>query len=245
MQLETAVKQFAGQHPTYPGVALAVTSPRLSWVGAAGSTALSSRKPLDPSATFRIASVTKTFTAASILRLVEDGRVGLDDPIAEHLKASTVALLREGGYAVDAMMVRHLLTHTSGLYDYAEDEAFQEFVFTHGRHHWTRAEQVSFAMTHGKPYAPPGQEFHYSDTGYILLGEMLEQITGRGLAAAYRSLLEFNRLKLDETYLETLEPKPRRQSRARISTSKRSTRPASTPRSTSTAAAVSSRPSTT
>jgi D-alanyl-D-alanine carboxypeptidase len=68
-----------------------------------------------------------------------------------HLKPSTVALLRKDGYAVDAMRVRHLLTHTSGLYDYAEDEAFQTFVFTHRRHHWTRDEQVRFAISHGKP----------------------------------------------------------------------------------------------
>jgi D-alanyl-D-alanine carboxypeptidase len=207
-QLELALKKFASRHPTYPGVALAVEAPGLSWLGAAGFASLSSRTSLDPRATFRIASVTKTFTAAAMLRLVEDGRVGLDDPIAQHLKPSTVALLRKGGYAVDTMNVRHLLTHTSGLYDYAEDPAFQEFVLTHGRHHWTRSEQIRFAMTHGKPYAAPGKAFHYSDTGYILLGEMLERVTGRGPAAAYRSLLRFNRLKLDETYLETLEPKP-------------------------------------
>jgi D-alanyl-D-alanine carboxypeptidase len=44
-----------------------------------------------------------------------------------------------------------LLTHTSGLYDYASDPKFVEYVLTHGRHHWTRAEQVRFAMTNGKP----------------------------------------------------------------------------------------------
>ena len=57
--------------------------------------------------------------------------------------------------------------HTSGLYDYASDPKFVEYVLTHGRHHWTRAEQVRFAMRHGKPYAPPGEEFHYADTGYV------------------------------------------------------------------------------
>jgi len=208
VQLDTALEQFASQHPTYPGVAVAVKGRGLTWAGATGSEALSGARPLDPRATFRIASVTKTFTAASMLRLVEDGRLGLDDPVAQHLKSSTVALLRKDGYAVEAMSVRHLLTHTSGLYDYAEDPAFQEFVLTHGRHHWTRAEQVRFAMAHGKPYAPPGQEFHYSDTGYILLGEMLERLTGRSLAGAYRRLLGFDRIGLDETYLETFERRP-------------------------------------
>ena len=64
-------------------------------------------------------------------------------------------------------------------------------------------------MTHGKPYAAPGTEFHYSDTGYVLLGEILERRTGQGLAAAYRSLLSFKRLRLADTYLESLEARPR------------------------------------
>jgi D-alanyl-D-alanine carboxypeptidase len=164
---------------------------------------------LDPRAGFRIASVTKTFTAAAILRLVESGRVGLDDPISKHLSPATLDVLRQGGYDADTILVRHLLTHTSGLYDYASDPAFVQFVLTHGRHHWTRSEQVRFAMTHGKPYAAPGAEFHYSDTGYVLLGEILERTTGGGLARAYRNLLSFKRLGLADTYLESLEPRPR------------------------------------
>jgi D-alanyl-D-alanine carboxypeptidase len=152
--------------------------------------------------------VTKTFTAAAILRLAEEDKLSLDDPIARHLSPATVALLRHGGYDVDAIRVRHLLQHTSGLYDYAEDPAYQTFVVSHPRHRWTRAEQVRFAINHGKPLARPGTSFHYADTGYVLLGEMLERLNGHGLAAAYRTLLHFNQLGLADTYLETLEPKP-------------------------------------
>jgi D-alanyl-D-alanine carboxypeptidase len=207
-ELQAAVNAFATAHPTYPGVLLAVRSPGLSWSGAAGLQALGSKKRLDPAAGFRVASVTKTFTAAAILRLVEDGRIGIDDPISKYLSPATLAALRKDGYDPDAIRVRHLLTHTSGLYDYASDNSFVSYVLTHGRHHWTRPEQVRWAITHGKPYAPPGQEFHYSDTGYVLLGEILERRTGLGLAAAYRRLLRFGSLGLSETYLETLEPRP-------------------------------------
>jgi D-alanyl-D-alanine carboxypeptidase len=199
-RLDAAVARFAKQHPTFPGVALAVASPAVTWTGAAGAIA--------PDASFRMASVTKTFTAAAILRLVEEGRIDLDAPIARYLEPATVALLREDGYDVDAIHVRHLLTHTSGVYDYYEDRAYLPFVLAHRRHRWTRMEQLRFAIKHGRPYGPPGLQFRYSDTDYILLGEMLERVTGRGLAAAYRSLLHFDRLGLHETYLETLEPKP-------------------------------------
>jgi len=208
-RLQAVTAAFSKEHRTYPGVVLAVISPRSRSTSSAGHDALRSSTVLDPHAGFRIASVTKTFTAAAVLRLVESGRVGIDDPIAKHLSPATLDILRQGGYDANAILVRHLLRHTSGLYDYASDPAFVQFVLTHGRHHWSRREQVRFAMTHGKPYALPGAEFHYSDTGYVLLGEILERTTGGGLAHAYRSLLSFKRLGLADTYLESLEPRPR------------------------------------
>jgi D-alanyl-D-alanine carboxypeptidase len=207
-RLAAATDAFAAAHPAFPGVALAVVSPRVQWTGSAGHAALGARAALDPEAGFRIASVTKTFTAAAILRLAEQGRIGLDDPIAEHLAPATLELLRRGGYDADAIHVRHLLMHTTGLYDYASDPGFVEYVLKHGRHHWTRTEQVRFAITHGKPYAAPGREFHYADTGYVLLGEIIERTTGRPLASAFRRLLGFDKLGLSHTYLESLEPQP-------------------------------------
>ena len=207
-QLDQLLDQFARAHPSFPGVALAVRTPTLTWTGSSGVADRATRKPLTAGAGFRIASVTKTFTAAAILRLVEDGKLSLDDPIAHHLSLATVALLRHDGYAVDRIHIRQLLQHTSGLYDYAEDPAYQTFVVSHPRHRWTRAEQVRFAMTHGRPLFPPGTNFHYSDTAYVLLGEMLERLTGNGLASAYRALLRFDKLGLNHTYLETLEARP-------------------------------------
>src|SRR3954470_7241328 len=207
-RLAAATDAFAAARPAYPGVVLAVVSPQLRWTGSAGHPAFGSHAVLDPRAGFRIASVTKTFTAASVLRLVETSRLGLEDPITVHLAPATVALLRSGGYDPEEIHVRHLLMHTSGLYDYASDPKFVEYALTHGRHHWTRAEQVRFAMTHGKPYAPPGKEFHYADTGYVLLGEIVERTTAHSLGSAFRRLLGFEKLGLPHTYLESLEPRP-------------------------------------
>jgi len=210
-RLDAALTHFAAAHPTFPGVAVAIKTPVFEWSGAEGLADRAGHRPLTPDTPFRIASVTKTFTAAAILRLVEEGKLGLEDPIARRLSPSTVAALRRGGYDAGAIRVRELLQHTSGLYDYAEDQAFQTFVVGHPRHRWTRAEQVRFALAHGKPLGPPGAAFHYSDTGYILLGEILERRTGQNLGGAYRSLLGFDRLGLGRTYLETLEPAPPRE----------------------------------
>jgi D-alanyl-D-alanine carboxypeptidase len=208
-ELDRLLERFLSETPTFPGVSLAVRAPGLDWKGSAGLADVGAGRRLKPDATFRIASVTKTLTAAAVLRLVEKGRIGLDDPVARHLSRASVRQLHEGGYDVDATRVRHLLTHTSGLYDYAMDPAYQARVLLEDpQHRWTRAEQIEWAMTHGQPLSAPGEAFNYSDTGYVLLGEMLERRTGGGLAAAYRTLLRFERLDLDETYLETLESRP-------------------------------------
>jgi D-alanyl-D-alanine carboxypeptidase len=207
-RLALLLQRFAHANPSFPGVALAVSAPGLDWTGAAGLSDRAARTPLRPDAGLRIASVTKTFTAAAILRLAEEGKLSLDDPVVRHLGAKSLAILRRGGYDPGAIRVRQLLQHTSGLYDYAESAAYQSYVVAHPGHRWSRDEQVRFAMRHGKPLAAPGREFHYADTGYVLLGEILERTTGHGLAQAYRTLLRFDRLGLDHTYLETLEAAP-------------------------------------
>jgi D-alanyl-D-alanine carboxypeptidase len=109
---------------------------------------------------------------------------------------------------VDSITVRHLLTQTSGIHDYANEERYYAAVLGDPTHRWTRMEQVRAAMEWGQPHFSPGAGYHYSDTGYILLGEMLERLTGQPMAQALRTVLDFQRLGLDETYLETLEPAP-------------------------------------
>lgn len=161
-----------------------------------------------PTATFRIASITKTFTAAATLRLVETGRLSLGASVRQTCSPGTVTALVEGGYDVDAITVQQLLLHDSGLYDYASDERYAAGVGADPSHRWSRAEQIAFAMRHGRPVGAPGVRYAYSDTGYIVLGEILERATGVGLAEAYRTLLRFDRLHLSATWLETLEPVP-------------------------------------
>ena len=117
-------------------------------------------------------------------------------------------LLVNADYQPAAISVRHLLTHTSGIVDYAGSEAFYNQVMAKPQRYWTRTEQVALGLACGKPYGPPGEVYRYSDTGYILLGEIIEQVSGYGLAVALRQLLDYARLGLDSTWLETVEPQP-------------------------------------
>lgn len=198
-----------------PRALLRVKAPRLGvdWAGAAGATgAPGGQQASAPTAdgTLRIASNTKTYVAAAVLRLAEDGRLDLESPVERLLRPATVATLRAGGYRPDAITVRMLLNHTSGLHDYASDDAYLARVMSDPGHRWTRAEQVAWAMSAGAPYGAPAEVYRYSDTGYLLLGEILETVTGRPTPTAVRSTIGFERLGLEATWFETLEPEPAR-----------------------------------
>lgn len=205
--LEGLVRHTAAAEPQAPAVLLHVQAPRLPlrWQGGAGPAANPAGRPA-PS--LRIASNTKTFVAAAVLRLVEDGALELDTPLARLSPPATVATLRAAGYDVDRLTPLMLLQHTGGLRDYATLQVFLDRVSAAPAHRWTRAEQLQLAMNDGPPLAPPGAAFHYSDTGYILLGEVIETVTGQSMPRALVELLSYRRLGINHTWFDTLEPAP-------------------------------------
>ena len=207
-RLRAAMEADLRSDPAIPGEALAVRAPGLKLALAVGDADTATGTPLTPDTPFRIASVTKTFVAAAVLRLVEMHDVDLDAPVTSYLSPESLATLRRGGYDVDRITVRQLLRHTAGLYDYASSDAYDRTNEADPAHRWTPAEQLAFAVDHGAPVARPGETFHYSDTGYVLLGEIIERVTGEPLAAAVRRLLHFERLGLVDTAWERLEPPP-------------------------------------
>ena len=157
---------------------------------------------------FRIASVTKVPVAAAILRLVEDGRLRTDAAIGGCLSPATVQALRAGGYDIDRITVAHLMRHTSGLTDHCSCDAFIDQLLKQPDHRWTRLEQVQIAMALPGPLSLPGQAFAYSDTGYILLGEIVEQASGEGLPQALRRLLSFDAIGLRHTGFDGVDALP-------------------------------------
>ena len=140
---------------------------------------------------------------------MEDGRIDLEAPIAPLLTPSLDALLRADGYATDRITVRQLLSHSAGLYDHGSDPRYIAAILADPAHVWTREEQVRLATSYADPQSAPGTKFQYSDTGYILLGDIVERITKQSLAALVRQLLGLDRLGLRATWWETAEPMPR------------------------------------
>ena len=195
------------------GIQLHLNSPKLGiqWNGAVGFTDRShntARQVLTPLHPMRIASTTKTFIAAAILRLWEQQRLVLDSSISKYIAAEHADIIQKKGYALERISTRQLLAHTSGLFDYADSGEFFDAVGANPQYHWTRTEQLQLAMECGEPYGTPGEVFRYSDTGYILLGEIIERISGQSLGLALRGLLHYEQLGLHSTWLEITEPAP-------------------------------------
>jgi D-alanyl-D-alanine carboxypeptidase len=202
------VDDLVARSPTIPGAVVHVVGPDLDLGAAAGVADTATGEGLTPDATFRIASNTKTYTAAATLRLVEQGEIDLDGPVGPLISDESRAALQADGYDTDAITVRRLLLHTAGLYDFGTDAAYQGAILADMSHRWTRIEQVRWATDHGDPLGAPGEFFAYSDTGYVLLGEIVERASGDDLPTAYRSLLDVDDRGLDATWFETLEDVP-------------------------------------
>lgn len=197
--LQAEIERSLAADPTLPNILAAISAPAIMRGMSIGAGA-------PPAAAFRIASITKLFTAAAALRFVERGLLPLSAPIAPLLSPGSRAALAGAGYDGDKITLYDLLTHVSGLADHAAAPAYRQRILAAPSHHWTRAEQLELAMALGPPAAAPGTRFCYSDTGYILVGEMLER-AGRGtLATILRSELDFTGIGLAATWFETVEP---------------------------------------
>jgi D-alanyl-D-alanine carboxypeptidase len=209
-KLQETLQLFAQENPTAPGVTAAVVCPALGldWTGAVGAVDFGDAEALSPAHTFRIASNTKTYVAAAVLRLAELGRLDLDDPLSAHLSAERAGLLAADGYDLQAMTLRQVLSHTSGLFEHPADPRYEQAILADPGYPWTAAEQIQRCVEWGDPVAGPGEIFSYSDTGYVILGGIIEDLTGRSLGPAVRDLLDYGTLGLDSTWWESMEPQP-------------------------------------
>ncbi|MEO0469338.1 MAG: serine hydrolase domain-containing protein [Bacteroidota bacterium] len=191
------------------GILIHVESPHqdLSWTRAVGFADSARTMPLDPRQAVLIASNTKSYVAAAILRLVEEKKVKLDDPIRHVLPQETRMLLEKDQYELDKITIRHLLSHTSGIHDYVDDDYFDR-VIERPQYQWKKDEQIKRAMAIGDPLAAAGTAFQYADINYLLLTDIIEQQTDQDFYAAIRSLLKYDELGLKHSWFKDLEPSP-------------------------------------
>ena len=206
--LQRLADSLVAARPRLPGLVIAVQSRTHArgWSVAAGLSDSARRVPLRPDQPVRIASNTKTYVAAALLRLVEQGRLALGDPLSRHLPAPLNQLLRRDGYDTDAITIEQVLSHRAGFNEHPAVPSYVARLRTQPQYRWTREEQLQWLVDSLAPVGPPGTQFRYSDSGYTLLGAIVERYAGEPLGPAVRRLVGFEALGLRATWWETMEP---------------------------------------
>ena len=142
------------------------------WINTTGKSDLVTGEDIQEYEQLRIADVTKTFTATIILQLVDEGVISLDDFLDQIIPTNIPA--------ADEITIKHLCNMTSGLFNYSDDSAFIATLENDPLKKWDPQELINIAISH-PPYSVPGLKWHYSNTNYIVLGLVIEQIIGVSL----------------------------------------------------------------
>ena len=175
--------------PNVPGAAVLVSKKgALILRKGYGMANLEQAVPVSPGTIFRIASLTKAFTAAAVFALAEKGRLGLDDPASKHLP--------DYPWKKGIPALKNLLGHTSGIPDFLDRPDSMRWA----RGEYTVAELIDTFKDRNPNFAP-GERLAYSNSNYVLLGAVLEAVTGRPFASALQELV-LRPLELRQTYYD-------------------------------------------
>ncbi|KJY38496.1 MULTISPECIES: serine hydrolase domain-containing protein [Streptomyces] len=170
-RLDAAVQKVL-KEAGVPGVMVSLSAPgKGEYVRAFGVADEATGAPMKTDMSVRIGSVTKTFTVTALLRLVDQGKVGLDDPVGKY-----VAGVPNG----ERITLRQLAEMRSGLFNYSEDEGFFKALTSDPRRPFTPRELLSYAFKHPVLFEP-GAKFSYCNTNLVLLGLVVEKVTGEPL----------------------------------------------------------------
>jgi len=156
---------------------------------------------------FHVASTGKAFTATLIGVLIDHGKVSLDDNITDYLSDEVLENLfvYEGVDYKGEVTIKNLLNHTSGVADYFEDDTIgsakmQELIISEPDTFWTPMDLVNFSRNYQQAVAKPNETYHYSDTGYILLGLIIESASNTSFDEMLHKHI-FTPLNMDDSYL--------------------------------------------
>ncbi|MEU8511764.1 serine hydrolase domain-containing protein [Kitasatospora sp. NPDC048722] len=166
-RLDAAIQRVLSQTGV-PGVNVGIITPGGTYLKSFGVADKTTGTPMDPSLHLRIGSETKTFTATAVLRLVDQGKVGLDDPISAYV---------DGVPGGDGITVRQLGEMRSGLFPYSSDPDFVNTLINDPNHVFTPDQLLAYGYKH-PAVSPPGTQFQYNNSNYIILGKLVEKLGG-------------------------------------------------------------------
>ncbi|MEU9337826.1 serine hydrolase domain-containing protein [Streptomyces sp. NPDC048290] len=170
-RLDQAIAQVQ-REAKIPGLVVGLWMPgKGEYVRSTGVADTSTRQPMTDDLYVRIGSETKTFTVTALLQLVQEGRAGLDDPVARYVPG-----VPDGGH----ITLRQLAEMRSGLFPYTSDAGFDHDLLSDPDRRFTPQELLAYGYRHPNVF-PPGERFQYSNSNLILLGLVIEKLTGRPL----------------------------------------------------------------
>jgi D-alanyl-D-alanine carboxypeptidase len=181
-----------------PGAVLAVSIPgQEPWTGASGIADRNQNTPITPDTRMRIASISKIFTAVTILQLAEEGLIDLDATLSTWFPDLVPT--------AEQITVRNLLQHTTGLYDFLEDGSYVAQAYQDGRT-FEPQELVAYAARFPSAFAPGApNSWDYSSTNYVILGMIAEAATGQPFEVLMRERI-IAPLGLEGTFFVPQEP---------------------------------------
>ena len=175
-----------------PGLVLLVDTPQGRYLHAAGVSSIEEETPMEPDDHLEIGSNSKSFAIVLLMQLQEEGVLALDDLLSDWLP-DLAAEIPNG----DQITLRQLAAHTSGIWDYGDpiigEAANDPQKLEEG---YTPQELVQYAIANGTPDFDPGQGWKYSNTGYVLLGMVIEEATGQALDVLFHERI-FDPLRLE------------------------------------------------
>lgn len=209
-KLQTILDSIYNTNKNTIGILVHVESPKnnISWSAAVGISNKVTNKALEKDQPVLIASCIKTYVSATILKLQEQGKLSIEDNVKKHLTQKTKKLFKSDGYNLRKIKIKHLLSHTSGIDNYVNED-YIEFIDENPQYQWTRAKQLQLAIDVGKPLGKPGTVFKYADTNYLLCTEIIESVTKKPFFIAMKNLLGYDELNFKNTWFPTLEKKPK------------------------------------
>jgi D-alanyl-D-alanine carboxypeptidase len=185
-----AALEAGAQEFLLPGAVALLHTPSGTITATYGTTERDGGDPVSADDHIRVGSNTKTWTATVILQLVQEGNIALSDPVAKH---------RPDVPNGENITIEQLLNMRSGLYNYSETPELNEALDNDPQRVWTPDELLALAFEQ-PPYFPPGEGYHYSNTNYVLLGLIAEQLEGRPLPQIYDDRIFRSTRMTDSSY---------------------------------------------
>ncbi|MBC6366086.1 serine hydrolase [Algoriphagus sp. AK58] len=200
---EASIRQFAGVQKKMedlvnlgiPGVVAGVKTGEGTWYSAAGFSRLEDLTPMNSCNLQYLQSISKTFLAASILILKDQGKIDLDRPVFDYLPTELASWILKS----DQMTVRMLLNHTSGIPEYNYLPEYITVLLQDPEHDFTPLDYME--LIKGKePDFEPGSRYSYRNSGYVLLALMMDHLTGDHAKFIRENI--FERLGLKSTFYQ-------------------------------------------